>query len=319
MPDIATIFGAGGFSGHGYLLIGGLILVGAGLLIVSLVVNQRVARSVRADERHREKLFEYYRNTFSQIGVILIGIGISLFIFFFQQNYQDQRKRETELQQLVAKTSVRLSRAAALVRSLGEYDEVLFSDAQTTGPADDPLAELSDDDLVELIEGIRLVERDIDLEDFSVVEFSKDFETSMLVSELDPRLWFSLVEDESDVRYASIQLRKDYGDLDAAIGDGSPADALADPERRDDVLRELLDILYDMELLRDKSRRLVARGCWFVSSGTGFVALKPIDALEREYEAHEAWIAGVEPILKGIAAGGSTCYDLLHFNAFKPG
>jgi hypothetical protein len=46
------------FPGHGYLLIGGLILVGAGLLIISLIVNSRVARSVRHDERHREKLFE---------------------------------------------------------------------------------------------------------------------------------------------------------------------------------------------------------------------------------------------------------------------
>ncbi|TIT80444.1 MAG: hypothetical protein E5W45_04810, partial [Mesorhizobium sp.] len=80
-------------AGHGYLLIGGLILVGAGLLILSLIVNLRVAHSVREDVRHREKLLEYYRNIFSQLGVILIGIGVSLFIFFFQQNYQDQRKR----------------------------------------------------------------------------------------------------------------------------------------------------------------------------------------------------------------------------------
>src|SRR5204863_1162811 len=42
------------FIGHGYLLIGGLILVGGGLLIVSVIVNLRVAHSVLRDERHQE-------------------------------------------------------------------------------------------------------------------------------------------------------------------------------------------------------------------------------------------------------------------------
>ena len=82
----------GSISGNGYLLIGGLILIGGGLLLISLFVNRRVAISVRADERHREKLYEYYRNTFSQLGVILIGIGVSLFIFFFQQGYQERQR-----------------------------------------------------------------------------------------------------------------------------------------------------------------------------------------------------------------------------------
>ncbi|TIX41672.1 MAG: hypothetical protein E5V36_15225, partial [Mesorhizobium sp.] len=112
-------------SGYGYLLIGGLILVGAGLLIVSLIVNLRVAHSVRDDVRHREKLLEYYRNIFSQLGVIMIGIGVSLFIFFFQQNYQDQRKRETELQQVLAKLAARIARGSAVVEALGEFDALL--------------------------------------------------------------------------------------------------------------------------------------------------------------------------------------------------
>ncbi|TIU94205.1 MAG: hypothetical protein E5W09_23705, partial [Mesorhizobium sp.] len=37
------------FSGRDYFLIGGLILVGAGLLILSLIVNARVAHNVRHD------------------------------------------------------------------------------------------------------------------------------------------------------------------------------------------------------------------------------------------------------------------------------
>src|SRR5262249_60752989 len=80
-------------SNHGYLLVAGLVLIGLGLMIISLIVNVRVVHSVRTDERHREKLFEYYRNTFSQLGVILIGIGLSLFIYFFQQSYKDENER----------------------------------------------------------------------------------------------------------------------------------------------------------------------------------------------------------------------------------
>ena len=100
-------------SGHSYLLIGGVILVGTGLLIISLIVNAWVAQNVRNDLRHREKLLEYYRNTVSQLGVILVGIGVSLFMFFFQQNYQDHRRREAELQQVLSRMAVRIARGAA--------------------------------------------------------------------------------------------------------------------------------------------------------------------------------------------------------------
>jgi hypothetical protein len=34
-------------SGHGYLLVGGIILIGAGLVFISLIFNLRVAHSVR--------------------------------------------------------------------------------------------------------------------------------------------------------------------------------------------------------------------------------------------------------------------------------
>ena len=132
-------------AGHGYLLIGGLILVGAGLLILSLIVNLRVARSVRDDVRHREKLLEYYRNIFSQLGVILIGIGVSLFIFFFQQNYQDQRKRETELQQVLAKLAARIARGTPVIQSLGEFDELLDEGgAKSAAPAKSPAKKTAD-------------------------------------------------------------------------------------------------------------------------------------------------------------------------------
>ena len=97
-------------SSHGYLLVAGLVLIGIGLLIISLIVNARVVHSVRKDERHQEKHFEYYRNTFSQLGVVLIGI--SLFIFFFQQSYKDEHDRDAELRQILAKMAIRIGRGA---------------------------------------------------------------------------------------------------------------------------------------------------------------------------------------------------------------
>jgi len=77
-----------GVLGHGYLLIGGLVLVGVALLVAALVVNQRLPPSLEGADRHREKRLEYQRNTFTQLGVLLVGIGVSLFIFYFQQDYQ---------------------------------------------------------------------------------------------------------------------------------------------------------------------------------------------------------------------------------------
>ena len=71
----------------GYLFIAGLTLFGVVLIFLSLIINGHVAANVRNDLRHREKLLEYYRNTISQVGVILIGIGISLSVFYFQQGY----------------------------------------------------------------------------------------------------------------------------------------------------------------------------------------------------------------------------------------
>lgn len=304
------------FSGHGYLLIGGLLLIGVGLLIVSLVVNSRVAHSVEKDERHREKLFEYYRNTFSQLGVILIGIGVSLFIFFFQQNYQDQRRRDTELQQMLSKISVRLGRAAALTRSLNEFDDILDDGGPYKNPQDggtNRAVTATGQAFAEQIAAVHDVERDIDIEDFSVMGFSRDLESSTLINELDPRLWYGAVEDESDVAYAVNQLAKDYQDLDAVL-DGKPAaEAVADPARAADVKREVLDILYDMALLRDGSRRIVGRFCWLLSNGTGFLQLQPIDQLEQHYPSHQEWIDRAAPILGKFEAGGQNCYEMLRF------
>ena len=235
MPGFSGLIDFGGTFSHGYLLIGALILIGVGLLLLSLVVNVRVGRSVRADERHREKVFEYYRNTFSQLGVILIGIGVSLFIFFFQQNYQDQKRRETEINQLLAKQSVRIGRAAALVRSLSEYDRLLDDGGPFVNPEDggnNRAVTAKGADLAEQVRQVRLVDRDIDLEDFSVFNFSRDLEASTLITELDPKLWFAIVEDESDIHYATAQLAQDFDDLKSEIGTDPVASVLSDPERR---------------------------------------------------------------------------------------
>jgi hypothetical protein len=178
------------FLGRGYLLIGGLILVGAGLLTISLVINFHVAQSVRNDLRHREKLLEYNRNTFSQLGVILIGIGVSLFIFYFQQSYQEQSKRGHELQQVLAKMALRVARAAPAVASLSEFDELL----DDGGPYKDPgkggvnaAITASGTEFAAQIEKLLLVERDVDIRAFEILNISGDFENSFVVNELSVR------------------------------------------------------------------------------------------------------------------------------------
>lgn len=303
-------------SGHGYLFIGGLILVGAGLLIVSLIFNLQVAHSVREDVRYREKLHEYYRNTFSQLGVILIGIGVSLFIFFFQQNYQDRRKREVELQQVYAKLALRVARGAAVAGSLDEFDRLLDDGGAYINPdqgGSNGAVNASGRALAEQVAGLLAVERDVDAREFEVMNVSKDFETSFVANELDPALWFNIVSDESDVRYATAQMALDYKDLADAIG-GQPVDlALADPERARQIKHEVLDIFYDADLLRQRSRKILGRACWLYSKGSGFVALAPVADIEADARSQQEWLDKVRPVLEQAKSGKGDCYELLRY------
>jgi|GEM_PF-1568921 len=303
-------------AGHGYLLIGGLILVGAGLLIISLIVNLRVARSVRDDMRHREKLLEYYRNIFSQLGVILIGIGISLFIFFFQQNYQDQRRRETELQQVLAKLAARIARGAPVMQSLEEFDGLLDEGGPYLSPdlgGKNTAVSLHGTELGKQAARILLVERDVDLGDFEVLNLSRDFESSFVVNELDPRLWFDIVRDESEIKYATTQLALDSKDLQQTIGGEQAEAVIADPGKERRVKQEVLDIFYDADLLRQRARRHLARACWLFSKGKDFVSMAPDDVIEADSRSHQEWLDQSKPVLAQLRSGGGDCFKLLRY------
>ena len=303
-------------TGHSYLLIGGLILVGAGLLILSLIVNLRVAHSVRDDVRHREKLLEYYRNIFSQLGVILIGIGVSLFIFFFQQNYQDQRRRETELQQVLSKLAARIARGAPVAGSLGEFDALLDEGGAYVSPelgGTNAAIGAQGAELGKQVGEILLVERDVDVRDFDILNLSRDFESSFVVNELDPTLWFDIVRDESEIKYATTQLALDYKDLQDAIG-GEPVElAIANPEKARKIKHEVLDIFYDADLLRQRSRRFLGRACWLLSHGRSFVSLAPVDAIEADARSHQEWIDRSKPLLTQAKSGNGDCFKLLQY------
>ncbi|MER8973627.1 MULTISPECIES: hypothetical protein [unclassified Mesorhizobium] len=303
-------------SRHGYLLIGGLILVGAGLVVVSLIVNLRVAHSVRDDVRHREKLLEYYRNIFSQLGVILIGIGVSLFIFFFQQNYQDQRKRETELQQVLAKLAARVARGSAVVEALGEFDELLDDGGAYVSPelgGNNAAVSAHGTALAKQVSQILLVERDVDVQGFDILNLSRDFEASFVVNELNPMLWFNIVRDESDIKYATTQIALDYKDLQDAIG-GEPIEvAIANPEKERKIKQEVLDIFYDADLLRQRSRRFLGRACWLFSNGRGFVKLAPANEIEADARSHQEWLDRSKPFLTQLKSGSGDCFKLLQF------
>lgn len=149
------------------LLIGGLIVIGVTLLVTALVLNGRLAVSVRNEDRHDEKRLEYQRNTFTQLGVLLIGIGVSLFIFYFQQDYQEQRRRHAEIEQVLAKIASRVGRAAADLEFLPEYDALLDDGGPYINPefgGSNRAVTATGADLAEQIENLRLVERDVALE-----------------------------------------------------------------------------------------------------------------------------------------------------------
>ena len=298
---------------QGYPLIAALVIVGAGLLIISIIFNMRVADSVRNDARHREKLLEYYRNTFSQLGVILIGIGVSLFMFFFQQNYQEYRREKRNCSLLSPGCRSVSPRAAPLVGELKQFDAILDRGAPYLPPEDggkNGAVTAQGPELSQQVHEISLVERDIDVHGFEVLYLTQDVENSFIASALDPSLWLSMVTDESDLRYAIAQLEADYGDLRRAIGTDVPTSSL--PQDREAAVKaEVLDVLYDADLLRQKARRILARGCWLLSKKSNFVAAKPIQDLEASTASQAEWLARARNQLSSASFGNTTCYDLI--------
>jgi len=302
-----------GIISGGHSLVAMLGLLGVLLLIVSLFINNEVAHYTQRDERHKEKQLEYYRNTLSQLGVILLGIGVSLFIFFFQQSYLERQRKELQTQELLGKLAVRLSRAAPLLEFVAEIDPVL-DDGGTYVPPEDGgsnrAVSASGEALAKQVEEIALLEREIDLDEFTAMTFSDDFQSSPLVNQLDPHLWFSMVKDEADLQYAVEQLRQDYSDLRAAL-EASTGKNGGDSPLPAGVKREVLDVLWDYAWLRDRSRRLVGRACWFLSHGPKFLSLKPIQAVEARYLSHGEWLEQAQTIYKQASVGGEDCYAML--------
>jgi hypothetical protein len=214
----------------------------------------------------------------------------------------------------LAKLGVRLSRAAPLLEFVAEIDPVLDDEGAYIDPEDggsNRAVAATGPDLARQVEAIGLLEREIDLEDFAAMQFSTDFQSSPLVNQIDPSLWFAMVKDEADLEYAAEQLRQDYGDLRAALGDRKPDESVSDPGVASSVKREVLDVLWDYAWLRDRSRRLVGRACWFLSQGPKFLSLKPIPAVEAKYDSHRDWLREAQKAYDRVSAGGENCYAML--------
>ena len=95
------------------------------------------------------------------------------------------------------------------------------------------------------------------------------------------------------------------------LGAAPAAAAVGDPQLGPKVKQELLDILWDADLLRARARRLLARACWLFSAGRGFVGLKPDAAIEAEPKSHQQWLEGMKGRLSGLRSGNASCYELL--------
>ncbi|WP_413991260.1 hypothetical protein ACMDCR_03885 [Labrys okinawensis] len=300
----------------GYGLFGALILAGLGLLVASLRLTRRIEAATLAGMNFKEKRFEYYRGIATQLGVLLIGIGVSLFIYFFQQNYQDERRREAESQQVLARLASRIGRTSAELEFLSEYDDILDEGGAYVSPSDggkNGAVASSGDKLVKQIEDMKIVERDVAEEDFNDLDFSTDFQGSSLITELDPALLFAMHREENELKYAIKQLGADFKDLQGVLGPTDPREAISDPVAAGKAKHEALDILYDLDLLRDRSRRAFARACWLVSQGSIFASLGPIEPLSKTYGSHQEWIRQAKQTLSPYRVGNENCFELLGY------
>ncbi len=300
--------GSGAIPMDGYLLLIGLIVAGAVLLVLSFGVNRAMARSVHAGDRHNEKIREYWRDRLAQLGTILFGIGISLFTFFFQADYAERQRHEAEVRQLVAKLAVRVGRAAAVANFISEFDPLIaYADAEGAYRIE------SGDGLREQVEAVLALRRDVDLATLDALSISEDIASSPLVAELDPTLWFAIAEDENEVLYGRNQLQSDFADLDRLLAGRPVAEAAADPASAPAIAAEIDDILRDMDVIRDRGRRLIGRGCRFVASGPEFLQLKAIPSLEADYITHTEWIDLARDALGGLKVGTRDCFGILEY------
>ena len=127
-----------------------------------------------------------------------------------------------------------------------------------------------------------------------------------------------MLRDENDIEYATTQLADDFGDLHAALGGADPEKlspgTLADPK----VKKEVLDIFYDMDMLRDRSRRVVARACWFLSHGDDFLTVPPLEGIEKRYKSHQEWLDQAKALVSAYSVGGEDCFSMLSYQGGAP-
>jgi hypothetical protein len=73
----------------------------------------------------------------------------------------------------------------------------------------------------------------------------------------------------------------------------------------------VLDVFYDLDLLRQRSRQILGRSCWLLSKGQGFVGAKPVTEIEADAETQSAWLKQAQPLLSKISLGGSNCAQIV--------
>ncbi|TIU63623.1 MAG: hypothetical protein E5W25_24315, partial [Mesorhizobium sp.] len=88
---------------------------------------------------------------------------------------------------------------------------------------------------------------------------------------------------------------------------------VANSEKEGKIKHEVLDILYDADLLRQRSRRFLARACWLFSKGRGFVTLAPAEQIEADAGSQQEWIERSKPLLTQSKSGSGDCFKLLHY------
>lgn len=99
---------------------------------------------------------------------------------------------------------MQLARAAAQMSSLAEFDEILTGMGPTSIPRPATPRQLTG------CRGRNWLPRsrrsrssdDVDVRDLGLLNVSPIFETSFVVNEIDPALWFDVVRDEANIRYA---------------------------------------------------------------------------------------------------------------------
>lgn len=303
-----------------------LVVLGLVLLAISFWLNSTAMRLLRLGEVSRSKSVEFYRNTVLQSSLLIVGIAISIFVFYAQQNIQDDQKAQQEVEEFVLRLSIRVERASEFVRLIAQYDPLLdeegpYTSIFTGASMGAPISKMGVH-LRSQIGRLFLIFRDIDpVGEIVLFQVSNDLEKSRSAgNSVSVDFAAGTADDEGQVKFAANRLSRNFKTLEGLIATQKTM-SFNDKIDESRAIVLVAEIVEALDILRWRARRIVARNCALVATylekKQALATIRLNGSLEQRFERHDDWLKGNYSYLSALKIGTSTCLQRLNYDPAK--